>query len=406
MTDYAFGLNTFGDLAFADDGTALEAGETLRQVVQEAQLADELGIDLFALGEHHRSEFAISSPEVVLGAMAQATRNIRLGTAVTVLSSDDPVRVYERFATLHALANGREEIMLGRGSFTESFPLFGYDLADYDALFVEKNRLWDKLRHGQPVTNKGDFTTLLDDTQVYPKLPKGERIPTVLAVGGSPESILRAVTFDYPIVIAIIGGEPTRFRPYVDLYRQALRQFKKPRRPLGMHAHGVILEDEDRAKAVGWQYIKAEMDRIGIDRGWAPMTRDRFEFETGRGAYYVGTPDQVAAKIARNMQALDMQRFDLVYGTGGQLLSDRLATIHNYGEKVIPRVREILAGAEPQDVAPQCAATAAEATGAARSAATTDAPAAAAAPQPTATGTTGDAKPDAAKPGDTEVAHD
>ncbi|WP_225048030.1 LLM class flavin-dependent oxidoreductase [Lacticaseibacillus kribbianus] len=372
MTEYAFGLNTFGDLAFQDDGTPLNGAETLRQVVKEAKVADMLKIDMFALGEHHRSEFAISSPEIVLGAIAQATSRIRLGTAVTVLSSDDPVRVYERFATLHALANGREEIMLGRGSFTESFPLFGYDLADYDALFVEKNKLWDKLRHGAKVTNKGDFTTALDNVQVYPMLPKGESIPTTLAVGGSPDSILRAVTYNYPVVIAIIGGDPKRFRPYVDLYNKATTEFKRPRLPLGMHAHGIVLEDAARATEVGWKYIKAEMDRIGIDRGWAPMTRERFEFEIDQGAYYVGTPADVAAKIARNMQALDMQRFDLVYGTGGQLVSDRMATIDNYGTKVIPRVREILAGAEPQDVAPRAHAVTDAGTPATGAAATDD----------------------------------
>lgn len=343
-TNYEFGLDTFGDLAFHDDGTALDGGETLRQVIKEAKLADDLGIYRIALGEHHRPEFAISSPEVVLGAMATVTNQIKLGTAVTVLSSDDPVRVFERFSTLHGLSHGREEIMLGRGSFTESFPLFGFNLEDYNGLFEEKIAMWQKLLEGKPMNWTGKYTQKLTDTTVYPQLPQGETISTSLAVGGSPESIIRAVAYDIPVVIAIIGGEPIRFRPYVDLYKKAAAQFKKPERPLGMHAHGIILDDEAEAVEVGFKYIKAEMDRIGIDRGWAPMTRDRFEFEIDKGSYYVGTPEQVAQKIARNMKALDMKRFDLVYGTGGQLLSQREATIRNFGERVIPRVKELLGG--------------------------------------------------------------
>lgn len=341
---YQFGLNTFGDIGFNDDGTPLDGAATLRQVVKEAQLADQLGVDLIALGEHHRPEFAISSPEIVLGAMASVTERIKLGTAVTVLSSDDPVRVYERFATLHGLSHGREEIMLGRGSFTESFPLYGYSLENYDDLFNEKIALWDQILKGKPVTSKGKFTQPLKNQVLYPRLPKGETIATSLAVGGSPESIIRAVYYELPVVIAIIGGEPIRFRPYVDLYHNAAKQLNKPEQPLGMHAHGIILADEAEAVEVGWKYIKAEMDRIGIDRGWAPMTRDRFEFEIDKGSYYVGTPEQVAQKIAKNMKALDMSRFDLVYGTGGQLIHQREETIRNYATKVIPRVKELLGG--------------------------------------------------------------
>ncbi|WP_125702487.1 LLM class flavin-dependent oxidoreductase [Lacticaseibacillus daqingensis] len=346
MTDkqYTFGLDTFGDVAFHDDGTQMTAAESLRQVVAEAKLADDLGIDLIALGEHHRSEFAISSPEIVLGAMAAVTKRIKLGTAVTVLSSDDPVRVFERFSTLHALSNGREQIMLGRGSFTESFPLYGFDLENYDGLFEEKIAMWADLLKGKPMNWEGKFTQKLTDTTVYPQLPAGETIDTTVGVGGSPESIIRAVYYGFPVVIAIIGGEPVRFKPYVDLYHKATQQFNKPDLPLGMHAHGIILDDAAEATAVGWEYIKAEMDRIGIDRGWAPMSRDRFEFEIDKGSYYVGTPEQVAQKIAKNMKTLDMSRFDLVYGTGGQLEHQRLATIRNYGERVIPRVKELLGG--------------------------------------------------------------
>ncbi|WDF82899.1 LLM class flavin-dependent oxidoreductase [Lacticaseibacillus pabuli] len=341
---YTFGLDTFGDLAFHDDGTQMNGDQTLQQVVKEAKLADDLGIDLIALGEHHRPEFAISSPEVVLGAMAAVTKNIKLGTAVTVLSSDDPVRVFERFSTLHGLSGGREQIMLGRGSFTESFPLYGYDLEKYNELFEEKIAMWDELLKHKPMNWNGKLTQKLTNTKIFPLLPKNETIDTVVGVGGSPESIVRAVYYDFPVMIAIIGGEPTRFRPYVDLYHRAVAEYKKTEHPLGMHSHGIILEDAEEAKEVGWKYIRAEMDRIGIDRGWAPMTRDRFEFEIDKGSYYVGTPEQVAQKLAKNMKALDMSRFDLVYGTGGQLQHEREETIRNYGEKVIPRVKELLGG--------------------------------------------------------------
>lgn len=337
-----FGLDTFGDLAYTYAGKAMNGAETLRQLMKEVKLADSLGIDIFALGEHHRAEFAVSSPEVVLGAMAAVTQNIKLGTAVTVLSSDDPVRVFERFSTLHALANGREQIMMGRGSFTESFPLYGYSLEQYNELFEEKLAMWQELLKGKPMNWNGKLTQKLTDTTTYPQLPKGDTIDTVIGVGGSPDSILRAVYYDFPVMIAIIGGEPIRFRPYVDLYKKAVAQYGKTEHPLGMHAHGIILEDGDEAREVGWKYIREEMDRIGIDRGWAPMTRDRFEFEIDKGSYYVGTPEEVAQKIAHNMKALDMSRFDLVYGTGGQLEQHRLETIKNYGEKVIPRVKELL----------------------------------------------------------------
>lgn len=341
---YTFGIETFGDIGFNEDGTQLDAGQSLRQLIEEAKLADNLGIDVIGLGEHHRSEYAVSSPEIVLAAIAEVTQNIKLSTAVTVLSSDDPVRVFERFSTLHALSGGREQVMLGRGSFTESFPLFGFNMEDYDNLFEEKIAMWQELLKGEAMNWNGKLTQKLTDTTVYPQLPAGETIDTIVGVGGSPDSIVRAVYYGYPVILAIIGGEPSRFKPYVELYKKASDQFKKPLQPLGMHSHGIILEDGEEAKRVGWEYIKASMDRIGADRGWAPMSRDRFEFEVDQGSYYVGTPEEVAQKIAKNMKDLGMNRFDLVYGTGGQLLHQRTETIRLYGEKVVPRVKELLGG--------------------------------------------------------------
>lgn len=347
MTKYEFGLNTFGDVAIDDKtGESMTYGESLRHLVQEAKLADELGINLIALGEHHRDEFSVSSPEIVLAAMAQETKNIRLGTAVTVLSSDDPVRVYERFATLDGLSNGRTEIMLGRGSFTESYPLFGYDLENYNELFEEKVALWAELLKGERFSWNGTLTQKLTDVEIYPKVDKGHQIRTTVGVGGTPESIVRAVHYGFPVMLAIIGGQPIRFKPYVDLYNRAAEQFNQPIEPLGMHSHGVIADTEEEAMEIGFEYIKKEMDKIGIDRGWAPMTRERFEFEVAEGSYYVGTPEVVAQKIAKNMKDLGMKRFDLVYGTGGQFQSDREKTIKLYGEVVIPRVKELLGDAE------------------------------------------------------------
>lgn len=347
MTKYEFGLNTFGDVAIDDKtGESMTYGESLRHLVQEAKLADELGINVIALGEHHRDEFSVSSPEIVLAAMAQETKNIRLGTAVTVLSSDDPVRVYERFSTLDGLSNGRTEIMLGRGSFTESYPLFGYDLENYNELFEEKVALWAELLKGERFSWNGNYTQKLTDVEIYPKVDPGHQIRTTVGVGGTPESIVRAVHYGFPVMLAIIGGQPIRFKPYVDLYNRAAEQFNQPIEPLGMHSHGVIADTEEEAMEIGFEYIKKEMDKIGIDRGWAPMTRERFEFEVAEGSYYVGTPETVAQKIAKNMKDLGMKRFDLVYGTGGQFQSDREKTIRLYGEVVIPRVKELLGDAE------------------------------------------------------------
>lgn len=336
-----FGLDTFGDLAYKDDTNELMSyEESLQMIIKEAILADELGIDVLALGEHHRKEYSISSPDTVLAALSQVTKNIILGTGVTVLSSDDPVRLYERFATIDALSNGRAQIMLGRGSFIESFPLFGYDLKDYNELFEEKIALLNELLKNEPVTWEGTFTQSLDNIQVYPKLQK--RLDVQVGVGGSPDSIIRAAKYGFPVMLAIIGGEPTRFKPYVDLYQRAAQQFGQPNHPLGMHSHGVIADTKEEAYEIAYEYIKGAMDTIGKERGWAPMNRQRFDFEVEHGSYYVGTPETVAQKIARMIKAVGVQRFDLIYGIGGHKQKDRFKTIQLYGEKVIPRVKEIL----------------------------------------------------------------
>lgn len=341
IENFIFGLDTFGDVAYNDETKErMSYEESLRMIVEEGKLADELGIDVIALGEHHRKEYAISSPDTVLAALAMVTKNITLGTGVTVLSSDDPVRVYERFATVDALSNGRAQVMLGRGSFTESFPLFGYDLQDYNELFEEKIALFHQLLANEPVTWEGKFTQSLTNTQVYPKLSK--RLDVQVGVGGSPDSIIRAARYGFPVMLAIIGGEPTRFKPYINLYERAAAKFNQPAHPVGMHSHGVIADTDEEAKEIAWNYLKKSMDQIGMERGWSAMNRERFEFEITHGSYYVGSPETVAQKMAKMIQEVGVQRFDLVYGAGGQLQKDRFRTIQLYGEKVVPRVKELL----------------------------------------------------------------
>lgn len=342
MDKIMFGLDTFGDIPVKKDGTRLNDAQALRQVVNEGKLADALGIDVFALGEHHREDFVISSPEMVLAALATQTNNIELSSGVTVLSSEDPVRVYERFATLDALSNGRAQVMLGRGSFTESFPLFGFDLEDYDELFEEKIALFSELLTQKPITWHGKTRASLHEADVYPKTESG-KLKTIVGVGGSPESIIRAARYDMPLMLAIIGGSPMRFAPYLRLYEKATDKFGTTKHPVGMHSHGVIAETDEEASEIAWRTIRAEMDKLGRERGWAQMTRERFEKEIATGSYYVGSPATVAKKMATVIKTLGVGRFDLVYSTGNQTIFERERTIKLYAQEVIPMVKEILA---------------------------------------------------------------
>src|SRR6476660_7161938 len=280
MSTIELGLDTFGDVTLAPSGHPLPHAAVLRHVLAEAELADRLGVDFIGVGEHHRPDFAISAPEVVLAAIATRTTRIRLGTAVTVLSTDAPVRVYERFATLDALSNGRAEVILGRGSFTESFPLFGFSLEDYDDLFEEKLALFaairDADRAGQPVHWKGTVRPPLEGMRVYPPV---ERPPlsTWVGVGGSPESVVRAARYGFPLTLAIIGGDPRRFAPYVELFHRALAEFGHSDRPVAVHSPGHIADTDERAREELWPHYSAFHSRIGRERGWPPMTRAQFD---------------------------------------------------------------------------------------------------------------------------------
>lgn len=340
--DIKFGLDTFGDLAVDDvTGKVLTYEQSLRNIVQEGILAEQVGVDVFALGEHHRYEFSVSAPDTMLSALATVTNKITLGTAVTVLSSEDPIRLYQRFATINALANGRAEIMLGRGSFTESFPLFGYDLRDYNELFEEKIALLSKLVKGGPVTHKGRFTPTLENVEVYPKISEYP-LKVHVGVGGSPDSVVRAARYGYPLMLAIIGGRPTRFKPYMTLYEKTAESFGNPPHKVGMHSIGIIAETDEKALKMAREHLVPQMDKIGRERGWRPMNEAQFQNEITTGSWYIGSPETVAKRIAKTIKDMGVNRFDLVYGFGQQRQSDRFNTIKLYGTKVIPRVRALL----------------------------------------------------------------
>jgi probable LLM family oxidoreductase len=337
------GLDTFGDVTVDTEGQPVPHDQVIRDVVEEAVLADELGIDFICVGEHHRDDFAVSAPEVVLAAIAGQTQHIKLGSAVTVLSSDDPVRVFERFATLDAVSGGRAEVILGRGSFTESFPLFGYRLEDYEVLFEEKLDLFAQLLKEEPVTWSGTTRAGLQDQLVYPPTA-GAGLRAWVGVGGSPESVVRAARHGLPLMLAIIGGEPMRFAPLVDLYHRANEQLGQPRNLVGAHSPGYIADSDEQALDEYWPHYRAMHDRIGAERGWGPLTRAQFERTAGPdGALFVGSPDTVATKIAKVSSGLGLDRFHLKYSAGTLPHDKMLRTVELYGTKVAPIVREQLA---------------------------------------------------------------
>ena len=340
--DVEFGLDTFGDVTSDTDGRPLPQPQVLRDVVDEAVLADQVGLAFFGVGEHHRKDFAVSAPEVVLATIAGRTGHIHLGSAVTVLSSDDPVRVFQRFSTLDALSNGRAEVILGRGSFTESFPLFGYDLGQYELLFEEKLDLFAALLEQKPVTWSGRTRASLTEQRVYPPVASGT-LRTWIGVGGSPESVIRAARYGFPLMLAIIGGHPGRFRHYVELYHRALAQFGYTTRPVGAHSPGHVAATDEQAREDLWPHYQALMSRIGAERGWPPVTRAQFEREAGpEGALFVGSPETVARKIAAAVRTLGLSRFDMKYSNGALGHGTLMTSIELYGTRVVPQVRELL----------------------------------------------------------------
>jgi probable LLM family oxidoreductase len=275
---------------------------------------------------------------MVLAAIAGRTKRIRLGSAVTVLSSDDPIRVYQRFATLDALSNGRAEVILGRGSFIESFPLFGLDLNQYEELFNDKLDLYAAVLTEQPVTWQGKTRPPLKSQSVYPKTESG-RLTTWIGVGGTPQSVVRAAHYGLPMMLAIIGGDPKRFVPFADLFRKALKEMGKPLLPVGVHSHGFVGETDAQAREDLWPDYKRMRDKIGSERGWPPMSRAEFDREIEHGSLYVGAPETVARKIAATVKALGAVRFDMKYSAGPLSHEKMMRSIELYGRKVIPLVR-------------------------------------------------------------------
>ena len=344
-----FGLDTFGDVTADANGKLLSHAQVLRNVVAEAELADSVGVDVFGVGEHHRPDFAISAPEVVLAAIAGRTRNIRLGSSVTVLSTDDPVRVYERFTTLDGASGGRAEIILGRGSFTESYPLFGHSLGEYETLFEEKLALFAELlkydQTGDAVTWKGSTRAPLERQRPFPRT-ESVKLVVWIGVGGSPESVVRAARYALPLTLAIIGGDPRRFLPYVQLYHTSLDKLGHPHLPIAVHSPGYVAESDGQARAELFAPWREMRNRIGAERGWPPTTEREFEAEVEGGSLYVGAPDTVARRIAATIRALGLARFTMKYSAGTLAHEKSMRCIELFGREVVPRVRELL-GAQP-----------------------------------------------------------
>jgi probable LLM family oxidoreductase len=343
MSDaFTLGLDTFGDVTADAAGRPQPHARVLREVLEEAVLAEEVGLDAFGVGEHHRADFAISAPEVVLAAIAARTRRILLGSAVTVLSTDDPVRVFERFSTLDAISGGRAEVILGRGSFTESYPLFGFDLARYEELFEDRLSLFAELLEGGPIKWTGSTRSGLDGTTVYPPIENG-RLKTWVGVGGSPESVARAARYNLPLTLAIIGGSPIRFRPFADLFRKSLNRLGRPELPIAVHSPGHVADSDEDARRELWPHYEVMLNRIGGERGWPPVTRAQFEREAGPdGALCVGAPDTVAAKIVATARALGLSRFNLKYSAGTLPHPVMMRSIELIGTEVAPRIRRAL----------------------------------------------------------------
>ncbi|MFT3689093.1 LLM class flavin-dependent oxidoreductase [Paenirhodobacter sp.] len=341
MAPLEFGLDTFGDITRDESGLRTGA-QVIRDTLEEGILADQVGVDYFGLGEHHRPDFAISAPEPLLGALLARTGRIKGGTSVTVLSSDDPIRLFQRFSTLNAIAPGRAELTIGRGSFTESFPLFGYDMADYEDLFREKSNLLHRLLTEEKVSFEGRFTPKLSGVTVWPR-PEAP-ITVWRGVGGSPQSVVEAAAAGMPLMLAIIGGDPARFAPFVDLYRRTHAQIGTPVLPVGVHSLGHIAPTDAEAREEFFEGYRKMHENIGRTRGWSRLTREAYEAEITHGALHIGSPETVARKIAKTVKALGLSRFTMKYHTGAQDYRSNLRNIELYGTQVIPRVRALLAG--------------------------------------------------------------
>jgi probable LLM family oxidoreductase len=341
--EITLGLDTFGDVTDDARGQPLSHGATIRNLVEEGVLADEVGLDHFAIGEHHTDWMPLSAADVVLGAIAARTSRIRLGSGVTVISSDDPVRVYQRYATLDAVSHGRAEVILGRGSSTESFPLFGYDIGDYDRLFEEKVNLFAELLKEKPVHWSGSTRPSLSGLPVYPHTESGP-IPTWIGVGGSPESVIRTARYGFSLMLAIIGGPTARFAPFSELFRRALKELEQPDRPVGVHSPGHVAATDEQAVEEFWPYYEKTIRKVAMERGFRVPSFEQFLYDVGpEGALYVGSPETVARKIAATLRTLGASRFDLKYGMNGLPHESLMSCIELFGTKAAPQVRDMMA---------------------------------------------------------------
>lgn len=338
-----FGIYTFVEnTPDPETGTVLEPAERLQNLMDEVELADKLGLDVFAVGEHHREEYISSAPSVILAAASSRTENIRLSSAVTVLGSEDPVRVYQQYSTLDLLSKGRAEIMVGRGSFIESFPLFGYDLQNYEELFSEKLDLLLQLRENETITWKGKHRPALNGLGVYPQ-PLQKPLPVWRAVGGTPKSAYESGALGIPMAIAIIGGYPEQFKPMADLHRRAAKENNQPIQPISINSHGFIAESREDALDIAFPAFKVTMDKIGKERGWSPMTRNQFEAScTLRGANAVGSPQNVIDKILFQHNIFGHSRFLLQMSVGSIPHKKLLRSIELFATEVAPAVRKKL----------------------------------------------------------------
>lgn len=338
------GIGMFGDNHYNAKGEPLPAGERLRELIEEMKLMDEVGIDFFGIGEHHRPDYAVSVPEIILAAAATVTKNIKLGSAVSVLSSSDPVRIYQSFSTIDQISQGRAEIVAGRGSFIESFPLFGYELKDYNALFEEKLELLLKINQENPVTWKGKFRPALQNQQVLPRA-MNDKLPIWIAVGGTPESVARAARLGLPVIFAIIGGNPAQFKPLFKYYKELYQDsgHDMSRFQVGVHMHSFFGEDSKQTADAYYPVYAAQMTRVGRSRGWSPYSRQQFDFgRSPEGAYIIGDVNESIDKILQMHEMFGLTRFSAHMDVGGPSHESLMKSIEIFGTKIAPKVREAL----------------------------------------------------------------
>lgn len=338
------GVGMFGDNHYDKNGKVLPVGQRLLELIEEIKLMDELGLDFYGIGEHHRPDYAVSTPEIILAAAATVTKNIKLGSAVTVLSSADPVRVYQQFATIDQLSNGRAEITAGRGSFIESFPLYGYNLNDYDGLFEEKLELLQKINNENPITWKGKYRAALNNQEILPRA-FNERLNIWVAVGGTPESVLRAGKAGLPVIFAIIGGSPVQFQPLFDYYKKVYQHFEHDTTKLevGVHMHCFFGENSKQTADEYYPLYAGQMDRVGRSRGWPPYQRNQYDFGRGKdGALIIGDANEAIDKILQMQELFGLTRFSAHMDVGGPSHASLMKSIEIFGTKIAPKVREAL----------------------------------------------------------------